>query len=145
MGKCVSLRIMPAAQDTLDVTVSNVLELWTTGARTMENARMAFWAMESVCVMKGFMAQHVKCVNLDDMAKTANQVTSALYYLTMVILRTVVTHYKKKHVILCFRAYQFTMKITYVCLLGTICENILTNVDVSFFTHLESNVFKNLC
>lgn len=86
MGTCVSLRIMPAAQDTLDVTVLNVLELWTTGARTTANARMAFWGMESVCVMKGFMAQHVKCVSLEDMAKTANQVTSTLYELTLVIL-----------------------------------------------------------
>lgn len=82
----VSLRIMPAAQDTLDVTVLNVLELSITGARTMANARMAFSAMGSVCVMKGFTAQHVKCVSLEDMAKTANQVTSALYDLTLVIL-----------------------------------------------------------
>lgn len=77
---------MPAAQDTLDVTVLNVRELWTTGARTMANARMDFGAMASVCVMKGFMAQLAKCASLEDMAKTANQVTSTLYDLTSVIL-----------------------------------------------------------
>lgn len=86
MGICISLRIIPAAQDTLDVTVLNVLELWTTGALTMANARMAFWAMESVCVMKGFMAQHVKCASLEDMAKTANQVTYGLYDLSLFML-----------------------------------------------------------
>lgn len=80
--ECVSLRIMPAAQDTLDVTVLNVRELWTTGAQTMANARMDFGAVGSVYVMKGFMAQLVKCASLEDMAKTANQVTSTLYDLT---------------------------------------------------------------
>lgn len=76
---------MPAAQDTLDVTVLNVLELWITGARTTANARMAFLAMGNVCVMKGFMAQHVKCVSLEDMAKTVNQVTSTIYDLILVV------------------------------------------------------------
>lgn len=86
MGFFFSLRIIAAAQDTLDLTVLNVLEHWTTGARTTANARMAFGAMGSVCVMKGFMAQRVKCVSPEDMAKTANQVTSTLCDLTSVIL-----------------------------------------------------------
>lgn len=74
---------MTAAQDILDVTVLNVLELWTTGVQTTENARMEFGVLGNVFVMKGFMAQRVKCASLEDMAKTANQVTSILYDLAL--------------------------------------------------------------
>lgn len=59
----------------------NVLGLWTTGAPTTVNARTGCLGVGSVSVMRAFMEQPARCVNLGDMEKTASLVTSTSNFL----------------------------------------------------------------